>query len=119
MTIQKKELTLQTNGYKNLAPAVQLDEISITLRNSFNCKQVVFWLTKKGTDGISPVVKTSISNYSSTLASQSNYKFKIFSEDAVIHEVMYCPNFYDFDSEQYHKIMLQEKLKGSYMLQIV
>ena len=116
MTIQKKELTLQTNGYKSLAPAVQLDEISVTLLNSFNSKRVVFWLTKKGTDGISPVVKTSTYNYSSTLASQSNYKFKIFSEDAVIHKVMYCPNFSDFDSEQYHKIMLQDKFKGSYIL---
>ena len=99
-----KEFTLQTNGYKSL----QLDEISITLPNSYNSKRVVFWLTKKGTDGISPVVKASISN--------SNYKFKIFSEDAVIHKVMYCPNLYDFYSEQFHKIMLQEKSKGSYIL---
>ena len=116
MTIQKKELTLQTNGYKSLAPAAQLDEISITLLNSFNSKRVVFWPTKKGTDGISPVVKTSTSNYSSTLASQSNYKFKIFSEDAVIHKVMYSPNYYNFDSLQYHKIMIQEKLNSSYIL---
>ena len=67
MTIQKKELTLQTNGYKSLAPAVQLDEISVTLLNSFNSKRVVFWLTKKGRGGPSPVVKASISNHSSTL----------------------------------------------------
>lgn len=27
----------------------------------------------------------------------------MFSEDTMIHKVMYSPNFYDFDSEQYHK----------------
>lgn len=112
MTIQKKELTLQTNGYKSLAPAVQLDEISVTLLNSFNSKRVVFWLTKKGTDGISPVVKTSTSNYSSTLASQSNYKFKIFSEDAVIHKIMTLQIF----MISIHTIMIQEKPNGSYVM---
>ena len=30
-----------------------------------------------------------------------DYKFKISSEDTVIHKVIYSPNFYDFDSEQY------------------
>ena len=80
----------------------------------------MFWLTKKGRP--SPVVKASISNYSATLTQQSSlaamndYKFKILSEDAVIRKVMYSPNFYDFDSEQCHKIMIQEKLNGSYIL---
>lgn len=37
----------------------------------------------------------------------------ISPQDAVIYKVMYSPNFYDFDSEQCHKIMIQEKLNGS------
>ena len=106
-----KSLKLQTTGY---------DETTITAPNSFNGKRVVFWLTKQGRP--SPVVKASISNYSFTLTQRSNlaamndYKFKIFSEDTVIHKGMYSPNFYDFDPKQYHKIMIQEKLNGSYIL---
>ena len=112
-----KKLKLQTNG---LRPG-STNKTSITLLNSFENKCVVLWLTKKGT-GANLTVKASISNYSGTLtlssalASQSDYTFKIFSEDAVIYRVMYSPNFYDFDSSEFHQIMLQEKLKGSYIL---
>ena len=99
-----KKLKLQTNGDDG--------EDSITVLNSFNGKRVVFWLTKNGT-GFRLVVKVSISNHSATLmqlsnlASQNNYKFQITSEDAVIHKVMYSPNFYDFDFMQYHKIKIK------------
>ena len=93
-----KKLKLQTNGLR----AGSTNETSITLLNSFNGKRVVFWLTKKGTGG-DFTVKASISNYSGTLtisselASQSNYTFRISSEDAKIYRIMYSPNFYDFD----------------------
>ena len=89
-----KKLKLRTTGY---------DEISITVPNSFNGKRVLFWLSKKGRP--SPIVKASKSSYSSTLtpnsslAAMNDYKFKIFSEDTVIHKVMYSSNFSDFDSE--------------------
>ena len=110
-----KILKLQTNGHGST------NETSITLLNSFNGKRVVFWLTKKGTGG-DLTVKASISNHSgtltlsSTLTSQSTYTFRIFSEDTVIYRVMYTPNFHDFDSIEFHRIMLQEKLDGSYIL---
>ena len=112
-----KKLTLQTNGLRTGSS----NKTSITLLNSFNGKRVVFWLTKKGTGG-DLTVKASVSNYSGTLtlssalASQSTYTFRIFSEDAVIYRVMYTPNFHDFDSIEFHRIMLQEKLNGSYVL---
>ena len=112
-----KKLKLQTVGLR----VGTTNETSITLLNSFNGKRDVFWLTKKGTGG-TPTVKASISNYSATLtlssalASQSNYTFRISSEDAVIHKVMYTPNSYDFDSVQFHTIMMQEKLNGSYVM---
>ena len=112
-----KKLKLQTNGLR----VGTTNETSITLLNSFNGKRVVFWLTKKGSGG-TPTVKASISNHSATLtlssalASQSNYTFRISSEDAVINKVMYTPNFYDLDSIEFHRIMLQEKLSGSYVL---
>ena len=112
-----KKLTLQTNGLRDGST----NETSITLLNSFNGKRVVFWLTKKGTGG-DLTVKASISNYSGTLtlssalASQSTYTFRIFSEDATVYQIMYTPNFYDLDSLEFHRIMLQEKLNGSYVL---
>ena len=112
-----KKLKLQTNGLI----AGSTNETSITLLNDFNGKRVVFCLTKKGT-GSNFIVKASISNYSGTLslsselASQSDYTFKIFSEDAVIYRVMYSPNFYDDDSSELHRIILQEKLKDSYIM---
>ena len=112
-----KKLKLQTNGLRTGST----NGTSITLLNSFNGKRVVFWLTKKGTGG-DLTVKASISNHSATLtlssalASQSNYTFRISSEDAVINKVMYTPNFYDLDSIEFHRIMLQEKLSGSYVL---
>ena len=112
-----KKLTLQTNGLR----VGTTNKSSITLLNSFNGKSVVFCLTKKGTGG-TPTVKAAISNYSATLtldsalASQSNHIFRISSEDAVNHKVMYSPNFYDLDSIQCHTIMIQEKLNVSYIL---
>ena len=115
-----KKLKLQTNGLR----AGSTNETSITLLtllNSFNGKRVVFWLTKKGTGG-DFTVKASISNYSGTLtisselASQSNYTFRISSEDATIYKIIYTPNFHDLDSHEFHQIILQEKLNGSYIL---
>ena len=52
---------------------------------------------------------------SSALASQSNYTFKISSEDAVIYKIMYTPNFHDLDSREFHQIIVQEKLNGAYV----
>ena len=110
-----KKLKLQTNGHGST------NETSITLLNSFNGKRVVFWLTKKGTGG-NFTVKASISNYSGTLtisselASQSNYTFKISSEDTKIYRIMYSPNFYGIDSHEFHTIIMQEKLRDSYIL---
>ena len=94
-----KKLKLQTNCLSR-----STNETSITLLDSFNGKRVVFWLTKKGTGG-DLTAKASVSNYSGTLtlsssvASQSNYTFRISSEDATIYKIMYSPNFYDFDSQ--------------------
>ena len=112
-----KKLKLQTNGLRTGST----NETSITLLDSFNGKRVVFWLTKKGTEG-DLTVKASVSNYSgkltliSALASQSTYTFRIFPEDATIYKIMYTPNFHDLDSIEFHRIMLQEELNGSYVL---
>ena len=114
---KQQKITLQSNGLSTGST----NETSTTLLNSFNGKRVVFWLTKKGTGG-DLTVKASISNYSGTLTlssaltSQTTYTFRIFSGDATIYKIMYTPNFHDLDSLEFHGIMLQEKLNGSYVL---
>ena len=91
---------------------------SFTLPNSFDGKKIVLWLTQS-VDTI--VTKVNISNYSSTLTlNNANYttdqSFDFTTDDGVISKIMFSQNFYDFDSEQFHRVMLQEQLNGSYIL---
>ena len=84
----------------------------------FDGKKIVLWLTQS-VDSIAS--KVNISNYSSTLELSSanhtsNQNFEFTTEDGVLSKIMFSPNFYDFDSEQFHRVMLQEKLSGSYIL---
>ena len=88
------------------------------LPNNFDGKKIVLWLAQS-VDTI--VTKVNISNYSSILTlANSNYTnnqyFEFTTEDGVLSKIMFSPNFYDFDSEQFHRVMLQEKLSGSYIL---
>ena len=80
--------------------------------------KIVLWLAES-VDSI--VTKVNISNYSSTLTlANSNYTtnqyFEFITEGGVINKFMFSTNFYDFDSEQFHTVMLQEKLKRSYIV---
>ena len=65
------------------------------------------------------VTKASISNYSATLTKNSTTlsgvrnKFQLATEDGMFYRFMFSQNFYDFDSEVYHRVLLQEKLNGS------
>ena len=89
-----------------------------SLPNSFNGKKIVIWLTHN-VDTI--VTKAKLSNYSSTLTLDiANYvprqNFDFITEDGVLNKITFSPNFYDFDSEPYKRIMIQEKINGSYIL---
>ncbi|CAH3190992.1 unnamed protein product [Porites evermanni] len=91
---------------------------NFTILSSFNGKFIVLWLTENLNAN---VTKASISNYSSTLTIpavnyNANQRWKFTTEDGVLNKLMYSPNFYDTDSEQFHKVMLQEKLNGSYVM---
>ena len=91
---------------------------SFSLPHGFNGKKVVLWLTQS-VDAI--VTKVNLSNYSSTLTlDNANYttdqSFDFTTEDGVLNKIMFSPNFYDFDSEPYKRIMIQEKMNGSYIL---
>ena len=88
------------------------------LPSSFDGKKIVLWLAES-VDTI--VTKVNISNYSSTLTlANANHGFlqyfEFTTEDGVLSKIMFSTNFYDFDSEQFHRVMLQEKLNGSYVL---
>ena len=100
-------LTLLSNNLRN----------HFILPNSFNGKKIVLWL---GQSVDSIATKVNISNYSSTLTlDNANYTtdqdFDFTTEDGVLSKIMFSPNFYDFDSVQFHKVMIQEKINGSYV----
>ena len=89
-----------------------------SLPNSFNGKKIVIWLAHS-VDTI--VTKANLSNYSSTLTIDNanyvpNQDFDFTTEDGIMNKIMFSPNFYDFDSEPFKRIMIQEKLNGSYIL---
>ncbi|CAH3017882.1 unnamed protein product [Porites evermanni] len=91
---------------------------NFTMPSIFNAKIIVVWLTEHFDTN---VTKASISNYSSTLTIPAvqynvNQRWKFTTEDGVIIRLMYSPNFYDTDSEQFHKVMIQEKLNGYYVV---
>ena len=90
---------------------------NFTMLSSFNGKFIVLWLTENLSAN---VTKVSISNYSATLTIpavnyNANQRWKFTTEDGVLIRLMYSTNFYDTDSVQFHKVMLQEKLSGSYV----
>ena len=90
---------------------------NFTMLSSFNGKKIVIWMLESFNLN---VTKVKISNYNSILSipavQQSQFqKFDFTSEDGLLNKIMYSPFFYGTDSDQYHKVMLQEKLNGSYI----
>ena len=92
---------------------------STNITYSLNNKdKIVLWLTENSN---SRITKASISNYSAKLTQASNaitndrLQFGFTANVAILVKFMYSKNFYDFDSVQYHKIMIQEKLSGTYI----
>ena len=89
-----------------------------TIPSSFNGKKIVIWLTENFN---SNVAKLKISNYASSLTLNStvyanDQYWAINIDDGVIYRIMSSPKFYDFDSDEYKKVMIQEKLNGSYIV---
>ena len=90
----------------------------LTMTSDFNGKKIVIWLTENFNANIT---KVKISNYSAILSLpivrySNEQEFLFTTQDGVLSKIMFSPNFYDTDSEQYHKVMLQEKLNGSYIV---
>ena len=102
------KLTLDVNNHRS----------EFTILSSFNGKKIVLWLVK---DFSQNITKSKISNYNALLRTQSanvanQQKFEFTTEDGELCKIMFSSNFYDTDSENYHKVMLQEKLNGSYII---
>ena len=125
-SIKKKDsnsrATLLNLAYSSSDNEVSLNvnklKSSLTIPNDFNGKKIVLWLTENFNANIT---KVKISNYSAILSLQTvrytrEQVFEFSTKGGVLSKIMYSPNFYDTDSEQYHKVMLQEKLNGSYIV---
>ena len=125
-SIKKKDsnsrATLLNLAYSSSDNEVSLNvnklKSSLTIPNDFNGKKIVLWLTENFNANIT---KVKISNYSAILSLQTvrytrEQVFEFSTKGGVLSKIMYSPNFYDTDSEQYHKVILQEKLNGSYIV---
>ena len=91
---------------------------SFTMPNNFNGKYIILWLTEKDNPNVK---KIKISNYGGTLTvpavnNSPSQKFEFTVESGVLSRMMFSPNFYDFDSKQLHRSMIQEKLNGTYIM---
>ena len=91
---------------------------SFMMPSDFNGKYIILWLTEKYNPN---VTKIKISNYGSILSLPStnnadSLKFEFTVESGVLSRMMFSPNFYDFDSEQFHRSMIQEKINGTYII---
>ena len=107
-TTKDNKLSLVINNVKN----------QLTMLNEFDGKKIVIWLVENFNSNIT---KVKISNFSAILSLPivrytNNQSFEFTTEDGVLSKIMFSPNYYDTDSEQYHKVMLQEKLNGTYVL---
>ena len=86
--------------------------------SSFSGKKIVLYIAESFSGGIT---KVKISDYSSTISMSSvnynnNQQFVFTTEDGVLNKILFSSNFYDIDSDQYHKVILQEKLDGAYIV---
>lgn len=114
-----KVLSFKKSPAKELSLITSTGTTKIAIPNLFNGKKNVLWMTENSSAN---VIKASLSNYSSTLTLLSNTfrgtrnKIKLDTEDGMIYKFMLSSNFYDFDSDQYHRILLEEKLNGSHIV---
>lgn len=88
---------------------------NLTLPSSFNDKTIVLWLAANFNKN---ATKLKVSNYAQTITLNAvqynvNQKWDFLAKDGEIYKLMYSNNFYDTDSDEYHKIMIQEKINES------
>ena len=111
-------LTYHSNNNKLSLVLFNINVNLLTLPRDFDNKKIVIWLIENFNANIT---KVKIRNYSAILSLPAvsytrEQEFVCGTKDGVLSKIMFSPNFYDTDSEQYHKVILQEKLNGSYVL---
>ena len=106
----------KTNNKVNLT--IHKTTQNIVIPSSFNGKKIVIYLAESFDAG---VTKVKISDYSSSITMSAvnynhNQQFVFTNEGGLLSKILFSSNFYDTDSEQYHKVILPEKLNGSYIV---
>ena len=112
------DLTYTTNSRQLILDVGKLSRSVVSMSNSFSGKKNVIWITQSTNNNLT---RTKINNYSyllsiSRVVNTNQQKFSFTTQDGVVCKILYSPNFYNTDDEIYHKIMLQEKLDGSYII---
>ena len=112
-------LTLLSNNKRDFFNIPITPPSSSSSLPKYNNKTVL-WLTENANAN---VTKAKISEFvttltltSSNVAERQHFEFKIYDDDVILSKFMFSPNFYDFDSEAFHRVMLQEKLNGANIL---
>ena len=109
-------------SYNSTTKHIQLlGRNKFTLPDSFDDKRIVIWWSFDGNTSYS---KISISNFASTITELTHWaksprdvnSFSFFALDQVINKFMVSQYFHDLDSEAFKRVMLEEKLNGSYVL---
>ena len=97
-------------------PPIRVPSYNIPKYNN----KTVLWLTENAN---TIVTKAKISEFITTLtlttsnyAERQHFEFSIYDDEVILSKFMFSPNFYDFDSEAFHRVMLQEKLNGANIL---
>ena len=123
-SIKKKHtngLSLANLEYSNLNHQIFLrvstSFVDLPMLSIFNGKKIVIWLTQSSSNNLT---KVQISNYNSIISLSkvlnfNHQKFEFTTQDGIVSRIMFSPNFYDTGSFTYHKVMIQEKLNGSYI----
>ena len=106
----------KTNKKVNLT--IHRNTQNISMPSSFSEKKIVLYIAESFSGG---VTKVKLSDYSSTISMSAvnynnNQQFVFTTEDGVLSKILFSLNFYDTDSDQYHKVILQEKLDGAYIV---
>ena len=89
---------------------------NMTLPSSFIDKTIVLWLAVNFNRN---TTKLKVSNYAQTITLNAvqynvNQKWDFLSKDGEIYKLMYSTKFYHTDSDEYHKIMIQEQMGLTY-----
>ena len=112
------DLQYTSNNQQLILDVGRLGRSVQSMLSLFNGKKIVIWLTQSSNNNLTTC---NVSNYVSKLSvsrvqNANEQKFEFTTQDGVLSKIMFSPNFYNINDEYYHRVMLQEKLDGSYVI---